>query len=74
MSEVYIFQDDFISSLVVQTLKNLPPMQQPQELQVRSLDWQDPLEKGMAAHSSILPGEFHGKRSLVVNNQTQQSS
>ena len=23
-------------------------------MQVRSLDWEDPLEKGMAAHSSIL--------------------
>ena len=29
------------------------------------LDWEDPLEKGMATHSSILPGEFHGQRSLV---------
>ena len=26
---------------------------------------EDPLEKGMATHSSILPGEFHGQRSLV---------
>ena len=25
-----------------------------QETQVRSLGWEDPLEKGMAAHSSIL--------------------
>ena len=25
-----------------------------QETQVRSLSWEDPLEKGMAAHSSIL--------------------
>ena len=31
--------------------KNLPEMQ---ETQVRSLDWEDPLEKGMATHSSIL--------------------
>jgi len=32
---------------------------------VRSLDGEDPLEKGMATHSSILAGEFHGQRSLV---------
>ena len=32
-------------------VKNLPAMQ---ETQVRSLDWEDPLEKGMATHSSIL--------------------
>ena len=28
-----------------------------QETWVRSLDWEDPLEEGMATHSSILPGE-----------------
>ena len=27
---------------------------------VPSLRWEDPLEKGKATHSSILPGEFHG--------------
>ena len=32
-------------------VKNLPVMQ---ETQVRSLGQEDPLEKGMAAHSSIL--------------------
>ena len=32
-------------------VQNLPAMQ---ETQVRSLGWEDPLEKGMAAHSSIL--------------------
>ena len=39
------------ASLVAQTVKNLPAMQ---ETQVRSLSWDDPLEKGMATHSSIL--------------------
>ena len=29
------------------------------------LGWEDPLEEGMATHSSILPGESHGQRSLV---------
>ena len=32
-------------------VKNPPAMQ---ETQVRSLGWEDPLEKGMAIHSSIL--------------------
>ena len=36
---------------VAQRLKRLPPMQ---ETQVRSLGWEDPLEKGMATHSSVL--------------------
>ena len=34
-------------------------------MQVRSLGWEDPLEEGMAAHSSILPGESHGQKSLA---------
>ena len=29
-----------------------------QEMQVRSLDWEDPLEKEMATHSSILAWEI----------------
>ena len=37
--------------MVAQTVKNLPAMQ---EIQVRSLGWEDPLEKGMATHSCIL--------------------
>ena len=36
---------------MAQTLKNLPAMQ---ETQVQSLGWEDPLEKGIATHSSIL--------------------
>ena len=39
------------ASLVAQTVKNLPAMQ---ETWVRSLGWEDPLEKGKATHSSIL--------------------
>ena len=38
-------------SLVAQSVKNLPAMQ---ETKVQSLDWEDPLEKKMATHSSIL--------------------
>ena len=39
-------------SLVAQSVKNLPAMQ---ETQVRSLGQEDPLEKGMAVHFSIPP-------------------
>ena len=39
------------ASLVAQPVKNLPAMQ---ETCVQSLGWEDPLEKGKAAHSSIL--------------------
>ena len=40
-----------LASLVSQTVKNLPARQ---ETQVQSLGQEDPLEKGMATHSSIL--------------------
>ena len=36
-----------------------------QEMLVQSLGWENPLEKEMATHSSILPGEFHGRGSLA---------
>ena len=39
------------ASVVAQLVKNLPAKQ---ETQVRSLGWEDPLEKGTATHSSIL--------------------
>ena len=35
-------------------VKNLPPVQKIQETRVRSLGWEDPLDKEMATHSSIL--------------------
>ena len=41
----------FGASLVAQLVKNLPAVQ---ETRVRSLGWEDPLEKEMATHSSIL--------------------
>ena len=40
-----------MASLVAQMVKNLLAMR---ETQVQSLDQEDPLEKGMATHSSIL--------------------
>ena len=36
---------------MAQTIKNLPAVQ---ETRVRSLGWEDPLEKGTVTHSSIL--------------------
>ena len=33
-------------------------------MQIQSLGWEDPLEEGMATHSSVLPGEPHGQRRL----------
>ena len=46
----YPLQDSW-ASLVAQLVKNPPAMQ---ETWVRSLGWEDPLEEGMATHSSIL--------------------
>ena len=39
------------ASLVAQSVKNLPAVQ---KTRVRSLSWEDPLEKEMATHSSTL--------------------
>ena len=50
------------ASLVAQTVKHLPAMQ---ETQVLSLGWEDPLEKGRLRTPVFLPGELHGQRSLV---------
>ena len=44
---IYIYR----ASVVAQMVKNLPAMQ---ETWVQSLGQEDPLEKGMATHSSIL--------------------
>ena len=35
-------------------VKNLPAVQETQEMQVQTLGWEDPLEKGMTTHSNIL--------------------
>ena len=41
----------YLTSLVAQMVKHLPTMQ---ETRLRSLGWEDPLEKEMVTHSSIL--------------------
>ena len=48
---------------MAQTVKHLPAMR---ETWVRSLGREDPLEKGMATHFSIIAGVFHGQRSLTA--------
>ena len=54
--------DQWGASLLAQTVNNPPAMQ---ETRVQSLGQKDPLEKGTATHSSILPGETQGQRSLA---------
>ena len=46
----------------MQTILKLPAMQ---ETRVQSLGQKDPLEKEMQSTPVLLPGEFHGQRSLV---------
>ena len=61
------------ASLVAQQVKNPPAVQ---ETQVQSLCWEDPLEDGMATHSSILAWripwteEPGGLRSMGLQSQT----
>ena len=51
MKEYFIPVLLFWASLVAQLVKNPPAMR---ETWVRSLGWEDPLEKGKAAHSCVL--------------------
>ena len=46
---------------MVQLVKNLPEMW---ETWVHSLGWEDPLEKGMATHSSILENSIESMASI----------
>ena len=65
---------DLRASLIDQMVKNLPDMQ---EIQVWSFDQEDPLQKGMATHSSILAWripwteEPEGLQSMGSQSQTQ---
>ena len=49
------------ASLVAQTVKNLPALQ---ETWVQSLGWEQSLEEGMATHSTILTWNPQVQRSL----------
>ena len=48
---ILVLRTSHQASLVAQIVKNLPAMQ---ETWLQSLGWEDPLEEGMANHSSIL--------------------
>ena len=39
-------------------VQTVPTMQKPQDMRVRSLGWEDPLEESMGTHSSILAWEI----------------
>ena len=56
----------FVSSLVAQTVKSLPVMQETamQGTQVQPLGLEDPLEKGMATCASILAWSIPGTEEL----------
>ena len=61
------------ASLVAQIVKKSPAMQ---ETRVLSLGWEDPLEKGMAIHSSILawriPQSVYSPWGLKESERTEQ--
>ena len=69
---------DYWASLVAQMVKNLPARQ---ETWVQSLGWEDPLEKGMATHCSILawripwteePGRLYSLWGHKESDRTEQ--
>ena len=59
-------------------VKTLPAMQESQETQVQSLGQEDPLEEGMAIHSSILtwriPGTEEPGRLLSMGSQESDTT
>ena len=55
---------------MVEMVKNLPARQ---ETQIRSLGQEDPLEKGMAAHSSILPMDRGAWRNTVHHKESDMT-
>ena len=54
MTEQLFRTSPFMDFLSGSTVKNQPAMQEFEETQFRSLGQEDPLEEGMATHSSIL--------------------
>ena len=53
--------ENSVETLVAQRLKRLPAMQ---ETWVRSLGWEDPLEKGKATHSSLVGEPWTRRQNL----------
>ena len=61
----YIYINSLLGFPDSSVVKNPPAMQETQGTPVQSLGREDPLEKGMATHSSIFAWEIHGQRSLA---------
>ena len=67
------------ASQVALVVKHLPAMQETREMQFQSLSWEDPLEEGMATHSSILAWRISwteepgGLQSMGAQSQTRLS-
>ena len=59
---LYVSLDCTSASMVAQTIKNPPVVQ---ETRVQSLCLEDSLKKGISTTSVFLPGKSHGQRSLV---------
>ena len=58
---------------MAQQVKNLPAMQWTQEMQVQSRGQEDPLEEGMATHSSILAWRITTEESGRLHSMGSQS-
>ena len=80
MTEIYIswnkvlldkYKQGWGASLVAFSVKNPPGMR---ETWVRYLGWEDPLEEGMATHSSSLAWRIPIVRSLVGHIQSMEFS
>ena len=75
MMDEWIKSRSYLGSLVSQLVKNLPAEQ---ETQVQSLGQEDPLENGMATHSSILAWriqwteELRGLQSMGLQRDTNE--
>ena len=61
LKSTYLVTDFVKSYFVAQMVKNLPVTW---ETQIRSLGWEDPLEKRMVIHSSILAWKIPGTEEL----------
>ena len=56
---------DLRASPVAQQVKNPPAMKETQEMLVRSLGWEEPLERAWQSTPVVLPGESYRERSLA---------
>ena len=74
MVPIYVTHDYVQASLLAQTVKNLSAMR---ETQVQSLGQEDPLEKGMETHSSILTSKIlrdRGAWQVAVHGVTESQT